>query len=291
MESGAPVRLDLKKRIKHLYLRRGWHLWLPVALAAALFAGFFWMAHEAGAGSSLAAWDGRVTDALVGVRAPGWNRVFWCFSLLGNTPVMVALASSAVLLLVAWGARVRAILAAGALLSAFGLSSLAKALVHRARPPEAIALIAQPGSFSLPSGHAFLTMVFVGLLAFLAFRGIGVGQLGHAGRKGDARRRLLLLVVVMVAVAVVVLVGLSRVYLGVHWASDVLAGWCLGGAWLALVLGAFLLWERGSRPLRDKRPWRGRATRMTLAVVLVLVAAVAVFLAARADPLLASVLL
>ncbi len=82
------------------------------------------------------------------------------------------------------------------------------------------------------------------------------------------------------------LVGLSRVYLGVHWASDVLAGWCLGGAWLAFLLGVFLTWERGSRPLRDKRPWRGRATRATVAAALVLVTAVAVLVTAWADPLL-----
>jgi membrane-associated phospholipid phosphatase len=265
--------------------QRGWHPWVLALPVAALFAGFLWLALEARGGSFLAAWDGQVTDVLVGVRTPGWDGTFWFFSLLGNTPVMVALASLVVLLLVAWGARARAILMAGALLSAFGASSLAKALVHRARPPEAIALIAQPGSFSLPSGHAFLTLVFAGLLAFLAFRGIGAGHAGHSGRPSNARPWLLRVVVLIVATAVVALVGLSRVYLGVHWASDVLAGWCLGGAWLALVLGAFLAWERGSRPLRDKRPWRGR-TRVTLAVVLVLAAAIAVFLSARVDPLL-----
>jgi membrane-associated phospholipid phosphatase len=263
---------------------RGLYPWMLAAPALALFAGFLWIAHEVGGGSSLAAWDGHVTNVLIGARTPEWNRLFWCLSLLGNTPVMVALSSSVVILLMAWGARARAVLMAGALLSAFGVSSLTKALVHRARPPEAIALIGQPGSFSMPSGHAFLTLVFAGLLVFLAFRGIG------ARRPGDSWRWPLPLVVVVVASAVAVLVGLSRVYLGVHWASDVLAGWCLGGAWLVLVLGVFLAWERGSRPLCDRRPWRGKATRLALAVILVLIAAVVVFLAARVDPLLASVL-
>jgi membrane-associated phospholipid phosphatase len=263
---------------------RGLYPWVLAAPALALFAGFLWMALEAAPGSSLAAWDGHVTDALVGARTFGWNRVFWCFSLLGNTPVMVALASSAVILLLAWGARARAVLVAGALLSAFGVSSLTKALVHRTRPPEAMALIGQPGSFSMPSGHAFLTLVFAGLLVFLAFRVIG------ARRPGDARRWLRLFIVAIVATAVVVLVGLSRVYLGVHWASDVLAGWCLGGAWLALVLGVFLVWDRSSRPLFDRQPWRGKATRLALAVILVLIAAVVVILAAWADPLFASAL-
>lgn len=269
------------------FARGRWHLWLLAGLAVALFAGFLWIALHVGADSSLVAWDGRITEALAGVRTPEWDRVFWFFTLLGNTPVMVALASSAVLLLLAWGRRARAILVAGTLLSALGMSNLAKALVHRARPPVAIALVDQPGSFSLPSGHAFLTLVFLGLLVFLAFRGIGLGQ-PRAAR--GARLLMPVPVVLIVATAVVILGGLSRIYLGVHWASDVLAGWCLGGTWLALWLGVFLARERDSRPPRDSRPWRGRASRVTLTVVLVLIAAVVVFLAASADPLLASTL-
>jgi membrane-associated phospholipid phosphatase len=259
-------------------------LWLLAGLAVALFAVFLWMARAAGHDSSLVAWDARVTDALVGARTVGWDRVFWCFSLLGSTPVMVALTSTAILLLLVWGRRARAVLAAGALLTAQGASDLAKALVHRARPSQAIALIARPGSFSLPSGHAFLTLVFLGLLVFLAFRALRSGGSNGAASVG---RRSLPFVFAILAATVVVLVGLSRVYLGVHWASDVLAGWCLGGAWLALSLGLFQTWDHGSRSLRDSRPWRGRASRVSVTVVLALVAAAVVFLAAGADPLLA----
>ena len=267
------------------FARGRWHLWLLAGLAVVLFAGFVWIARGAEADSSLSVWDGRITDALVGARTLGWDRALWCFTLLGNTPVMVVLAFSAVLLLLAWGRRARAILVAGALLSALGISNLGKALVHRPRPPEAIALIDQPGSFSLPSGHAFLTLVFLGLLVFLAFRALGLGR-SRAARR--ARRLLPMAVVSIVAAAVVVFIGSSRVYLGVHWASDVLAGWCLGGTWLALSLGVFLAWERGGRPLCDTRPWKGKGSRMTLTVALLLIAAVVVFLAAWADPLLAS---
>jgi len=267
--------------------RDGWHLWLLAALAVTLFAGFLWIARDVHSDSSLVAWDSRVTDALVGARTPGWDRVFWCLTLLGNTPVMLALASLVVLLLLAWGRRGRAVLVAGALASTWGISSLVKAVVQRARPPEAIALIKRPDSFSLPSGHALLTLVFLGLLVLLAFRGIGLGQPRVAS---SWRQWLPVPVVVLAAATVVIMVGLSRVYLGVHWASDVLAGWSLGGAWLALLLAGFLIWERGSRPLPDKRPWRGRASRVMLAAVLVLLAAVVVFFAAQADPLLVSTL-
>ena len=46
------------------------------------------------------------------------------------------------------------------------------------------------------------------------------------------------------AVILSVVVGCSRVYLGVHWPTDVLAGWCLGAAWALLWWGAAIVWER-----------------------------------------------
>ncbi len=80
---------------------------------------------------------------------------------------------------------------AGTLASAQGVSSLAKALVQRVRPPEAIALIEQPGSFSLPSGHAFLTLVFLGLLVLLGSSGVGrTGSELAWQRAGDVAARL-----------------------------------------------------------------------------------------------------
>ena len=286
--------------------RRPWLLGGLAALAAALFAVFLWIALEAGAGSSLAAWDGGVTDAFVGARSAGWDRLFWSFTLVGNSPVMAALTVMTVVLLLAWGRWARAVLVAGALASAEATSDLVKAVVQRPRPPEAIALIGPPGSPSLPSGHAFLTLVFLGLLVFLAFR-LGARRPGGArggarvgprlpsgerrpGGTRGARRRVLLTLIAIVAAGVVILVGLSRVYLGVHWTSDILAGWCLGGAWLAVALGLFTAWERSGRPLRDGQPWRGRASRTALTVGLALAAAGTVILAAWTEPLLTSLL-
>lgn len=98
------------------------------------------------------------------------------------------------------------------------VNGLAKLLVQRPRP-EGIALVVEHG-FSFPSGHSMAACAFFGLLAWYVWR-----------YESDRRRRALLTVVFC---ALPVLVGISRIYLGVHYASDVLGGFCASLIWLAL---------------------------------------------------------
>jgi undecaprenyl-diphosphatase len=101
------------------------------------------------------------------------------------------------------------------------LTGILKIAFHRSRPPwdDPILLI---GSFGFPSGHAMTATLLYGFLA--AF---GV-------RKAHAWRWRVL--AVLAACMLVVLIGFSRLYLGVHYLSDVLAGMAAGSAWLALCL-------------------------------------------------------
>lgn len=94
-----------------------------------------------------------------------------------------------------------------------------KGLIDRPRP-EVVPHLTHPESSSFPSGHAMLSAVVYLTLALLLARHIG-----------GTHRRLYL---VAVAVVVAGLVGASRVYLGVHYPTDVLAGWCVGLAWASL---------------------------------------------------------
>jgi membrane-associated phospholipid phosphatase len=118
---------------------------------------------------------------------------------------------------------VDAVWLAAAYLGGFGLYSVAKPLVQRPRPPAADLLTAASG-WAFPSGHATQAMVGLGALAVLL-----------AGRSPRLRPWLL-----TAATVLVLLVGGSRVCLGAHWPTDVLAGWALGAAWLALVQAARL---------------------------------------------------
>lgn len=111
-----------------------------------------------------------------------------------------------------------------------------QALVDRPRPPDAI--IPTPFT-SFPSGHMMTTVFFIGWLTWLIF--------GHLER---STARLLL---VVDAVLLSLLSGWSRIYLGVHWFSDILAGIALAGGWLAPVLGVAHALQRAGLP--KPRTW------------------------------------
>ena len=119
-----------------------------------------------------------------------------------------------------------------------------KHLVGRARPVMQNALGGE-GGFSFPSGHSLNAMAVLGVLAFLT-----------AGSTRSWARRVWVSAFTVLTVA---LIGLSRLYLGVHWLTDVLAAWLLGGMWLIAVLGVRHYLNRGHHPRapRHKRPEPG----------------------------------
>jgi acid phosphatase len=101
----------------------------------------------------------------------------------------------------------------------------------RPRPPEYGHLV-PVSDFSLPSGHTVDATVILGVLTLLVLRHL---------RRRAARAAVLVLVSAGVLAA-----GAARVYLGVHWATDVLTGWLLGGVWVALCAGVLVAVGPGS---------------------------------------------
>lgn len=120
------------------------------------------------------------------------------------------------------------------------VSTVLKLFYHRPRPdlvPHGMEVF----TASFPSGHAMMSAIAYLTLAILLAR-------------LDPSRRVKALVLFL-GVAVTLLVGISRVYLGVHWPSDVLAGWCVGAAWAALCwFLALQLQRRGEVEAPDPPP-------------------------------------
>jgi undecaprenyl-diphosphatase len=113
-----------------------------------------------------------------------------------------------------------------------------KVLVERPRPPEEEALT-QAAGFSFPSGHAATAVAVYAVLALVV------------GRRCCDRTRVILAVV---GALIVLGIGASRVYLGVHYPTDVIAGWLTGGA---LALGSWLIATRVRLPGAPAAPSPG----------------------------------
>ena len=96
-----------------------------------------------------------------------------------------------------------------------------KNLVQRPRPSSITALLFEKG-FSFPSGHSFMAVSFYGVLAYVVFR--------------MSRKRTTKILSVIGGAGIMGAIGFSRIYLGVHWPSDVLASFALGAALLTAVI-------------------------------------------------------
>jgi undecaprenyl-diphosphatase len=165
-------------------------------------------------------------------RTPRLTAIMIDLTALGSSTLVVVFTSVTFALLAAvrdgWGALLLAIASAGTSV----WTSLTKNHIEKARPTEVEHLVAVTG-FSYPSGHS--------LAAAALYLTIGIIAASHL--KTTAPK-----VVVVAGVAVIVaLVGLSRLYLGVHYPSDVLAGVSLGAAW-ALTLAAAVATARRQPP-------------------------------------------
>lgn len=138
---------------------------------------------------------------------------------LGGTTVLLLVTAAVVGFLLIIGKRGNAALVAVATGGGALLGAALKDVIGRTRPdvvPHAV--LVQSASF--PSGHAMLSAV-----TYLTIAALLVPLVPGRGAKAF---------VIAVAVGAVLLIGASRVFLGVHWPTDVLAGWCAGSAWAML---------------------------------------------------------
>ncbi len=173
--------------------------------------------------------DRPVLDAIITIRNPGANAFITGFTDLAGTVGMPLVAIIALVTLSirrrSWTPLVLIVAAGGGSLL---MTVAGKILIGRDRPPITDAVPPYEVSASFPSGHTLNAVAILGVIAYLLIL-----------RRHTAWSRALIIVV---AVAATVLVAASRVYLGHHWVTDVVAGWALGAAWLALVITAHRLY-------------------------------------------------
>ena len=168
---------------------------------------------------------------------PEWLRKFMVdVTALGGIPVLAVITVLVAGYLLAVRKPGTATFVAIAVWSGAAAGTLLKELFLRARP-DLVGHLVEVDTASFPSGHAMNSAIAYLTLAALLARG--------------ARGRPVRIYLLAVGVGLTVLIGVSRVYLGVHWPTDVIAGWCVGAAWAVLCSLIARTLERRSR--RDRR--------------------------------------
>ncbi|MEU8899925.1 phosphatase PAP2 family protein [Nocardia sp. NPDC048505] len=191
--------------------------WSLIVLAV-LFAG---LTVAVCTGNGGTAFDDSVRDWALARRTATATDLATVVTHAGSGTAMLALAILAAVLFARRGHRWVAGLILVAAAGAQPISNLSKLLIGRARPPVGEHLVGV-ASRSYPSGHSLNSLVVVVIVA-VALAAV-------------LRRRSQRLALAAGTAIFVVAVGFSRVYLGVHWPTDVLGGWLLGALWLGLCL-------------------------------------------------------
>lgn len=212
---------------------------LILAVGASIAAMTTWLASETYEAvvdaEGVALWDQPLLDTMVTLRSPELDDLATAYTTIGGVVGMPVLAVATMVLLAtrrrSWTPVILiSAAAAGSLL----MTIAGKDLIGRARPPLTSAVPPYEHSASFPSGHTLNALVVAGVVAYLLVL-----------RQRSRRVRVL---TITVAALFVLAMGASRVFLGHHWFTDVLAAWMLGLGWVAIVITAhrlYLTTQRG----------------------------------------------
>lgn len=200
---------------------------------------FVIVAAQVVAGGWLTTWDVGTLEWFVAHRSDGWSTAAREFTFFGN-PGRATVVAAAVAGFVGWRARDwrAAVLIAGTVAGAAFAGAILKQVLDRPRPPAGTRMTVVT-NMSFPSGHAGATTALVGvvLLTYLSSR---PGRLRGWGA-------------VVLGAVLVITMCLTRLYLGVHWLTDVVGGTILGGTAVAIAAVAQAHW----RPRFGKAPGTG----------------------------------
>jgi undecaprenyl-diphosphatase len=171
-------------------------------------------------------WDLVVSRRIQSIDVPGFYEFMAGVSWLGSglTPSVMVVATG--LLLIAAKFRIEGVICMFGVGIGNLVNHLVKSLIGRPRPDASLVeIMTRVNHESFPSGHVTFFIEYFGFMFFLAYVLL---------RRGAARRASLIILGLLIA-----LVGVSRIYLGAHWASDVVGAYLAGSAWLLLMIEVY----------------------------------------------------
>lgn len=165
--------------------------------------------------------DSTVINFIQGLESPAITSFMKIITFLGSSVFIILLSISILYFLYkVLNHRSELILFVAALIGSNILCVLLKLFFHRARPD--LHRLIEISGYSFPSGHATNAMTVYGILTFILWRNI---------RTKSGRSLLIITSLIMI-----LLIGISRIYLGVHFPSDVIAGYFTGGFWISTAI-------------------------------------------------------
>ncbi len=174
--------------------------------------------------------DLQITRVIQSINFPGFAFLMSLISWPGFGPQSMIITALTILLIYGLGLQWEAVMAFFAAVFSTAINLLAKDLVQRPRPTAGmVTVFDRLNDYSFPSGHVMFYIGFLGFVGFLAF----------SLMKPSLKRSLLL----VSFDGPVLLIGASRIYLGAHWASDVLAAYLLGSLILVVTI-QFYRWGK-----------------------------------------------
>ncbi len=168
----------------------------------------------------LYAFDSFVIAKIQSLITPKLTSVMFFFTFFASTWSLLTLTVISIGLMLWQHKRWEALFLLLALGGGMAFNLLLKWIYRRERP--SIHRLVEESGYSFPSGHSMAAFLFFGMMAMLL-------TLFVVSRAAKA-------VIILASVVLILLVGISRIYLGVHYPSDVLAGFAAGGVWLVMCL-------------------------------------------------------
>ena len=178
--------------------------------------------------------DIRVANLLAIFRSAELTKIFIWITLLGKWQTILIFATAMILILWLWKKRSYIIPLLLSIAGSEVFTSIGKVVFHRTRPDVAIYV---ENSFSFPSGHATIAIAFYGFLAYCLIR--------------NSQKWKYKINVFFASFITILLIGFSRLYLGVHYVSDVWGGYLVGAIWLiiAISLSEYLLSKKQKKEI------------------------------------------
>ena len=165
---------------------------------------------------NISVFDDKVYEFLINKRSSGLDLYFKNITRLGNTITIII----ALVLITILGKGIQRVIGITSIAATAVLNSIVKNIIKRARP-EHIKLIKQ-GGFSFPSGHAMISIALYGFLIYIVNKKI--------------KNKSLKVVLTILLGVIIISIGLSRIYVGVHYPSDILAGYLFAIAILMITI-------------------------------------------------------